>query len=717
MSIYTDGFGTIVAGLEGGAGGGNVIPDGGEIQGTYDGNLLCEGDVSVTGELVVNGSMLVRGELTNYGGHEMTVHGDFFGREVYIEREDQTQPQGNFSVDGDLLFTYMNYTPTGGVAPLLRVGGDLIGTAGYSGTYLNGTGVSSGSPGLSILVYGDLTVSYVELDGFEAPSPLLPGAGGTCTVYGTASIHSHFSANGGDAPDVDAPAAGWLDVYGDLSAGNAYISLYGGNGNNSSASNGGHLDVGGSATIDELEMYGGNCYSDSENHRSGNGGEISVQGNLNIDSYLNLSGGTRYGTLTASNTLNPPYGGYLWVGGNLNLSYDFAGEGGDVYTGSLSPHEAGRGSEVYIRGSLVCSDDFRAYGGYNEGGRGGNGGNLDIEGDLYVDDELEFYGGGSENSLSPGTNGGSIYVRGHANIGWLDLDGGGAFNANAGNGGSLNCQGNLFVDDGAELTGGSCNSNNEVHVAGSGGYIYCKGDMQTDNGINLTGGDRYGDTTVAVSNPPPQGGYIDCGGSAKLHVQANGGGIYTAYPNSEGGWGGTVTVEGHLTALNFGFLLAGGPAVGLNGGRGGTLNASGFSAINRLWCWGGASDNSTGVGGDAASNGSGGSAYFKNGCSVQELDFTDGSGAGAVPTGSSELGLNGSCTFNYLNMPNRAESKIFNSFGMPVSLRIRMMPGKQTLNDSSGTASSNIAADIQDSIFITGASSTWYKVTGTSIFV
>ncbi len=43
MSIATDGFGTIISGLESGGGGGSVIPDGGTISGTYEGNLVCEG--------------------------------------------------------------------------------------------------------------------------------------------------------------------------------------------------------------------------------------------------------------------------------------------------------------------------------------------------------------------------------------------------------------------------------------------------------------------------------------------------------------------------------------------------------------------------------------------------------------------------------------------------------------------------------------------------
>ena len=106
MSIATDGFGTIIAGLETGGGGGSVIPNEGEVTGTYEGNLVCEGDVTVTGNLTVNGSMTVLGNFTNDGGYEVTIRGDLHAQGVYFDKADTSTPQQNFSLlarQGELL--------------------------------------------------------------------------------------------------------------------------------------------------------------------------------------------------------------------------------------------------------------------------------------------------------------------------------------------------------------------------------------------------------------------------------------------------------------------------------------------------------------------------------------------------------------------------------------------------------------------------------------
>ncbi|NBR00150.1 MAG: hypothetical protein EBT97_06775, partial [Actinobacteria bacterium] len=142
MSISTDGFGTIIAGLETGGGGGSVIPADGEISGTYEGNLVCDGDVTVTGTLEVKGSLLVRGGFYNDGGYEVTIHGDLHAQGIYFDKDDTSTPQQNFSVEGDLIFTYMEFRQCGGSVAQLRVGGDLTGASGFAGSILHGEGVA-----------------------------------------------------------------------------------------------------------------------------------------------------------------------------------------------------------------------------------------------------------------------------------------------------------------------------------------------------------------------------------------------------------------------------------------------------------------------------------------------------------------------------------------------------------------------------------------------
>ncbi len=718
MSISTDGFGTIVAGLELGGGGGTVIPAGGTIEGVVNGSLLCEGSVTLTGDLEVNGSMLVLGGFTNNGGYEVTVRGDLHAKEIFFDRADKSLPQSNFTVDGDLIFTLMEFDQCGGAAAQLRVGGDLIGSSGASGTFINANGVWEGTPGLNILVYGDLTVAGLDLEGFSVDEGTA-GNGGTCYVYGTANIWNAARLSGGICGTGNAGNGGTLEVWGDLSAGYALVQVTGGAAYSEfsgHAGNGGHFYVGGNATVDELEVYGGSCGSNNANYNSGSGGEVDVDGSLTVNSYMNISGGDRYGTLSESGGgTYQPNGGLLYVDGDLIVDGDFSGRGGSIETVDYAPHNAGNGSEVYVRGNLVCSDDFRANGGGGQYANGGNGGQLRVEGDLTVDDELEFYGGSSYSSGTSGTAGDALYmdVYGNANIGYMSFTGGYGGGASGGSGGFVDVRGTLLIKEWAGVSGGSCDSANFSHRAGNAGSITCNGLTAADANVLLYGGDRYGTTTAAAANYSANGGQLFCRGMAKGSFSANGGSVYTNYPNAPGGQGGNIVIQGNYQGDSI--SLNGGSSAGANGGQGGNLRIYGMAALYGCYADGGNSDNSSGVGGDAGTNGPGGRVWFESGVSAGTVSVVDGTGPGAAPSVWSHVRLNGSCAIGELNASNRTDSWIYQYGGRPVTLRVTSMPTKTTLNDEFGNATDDISTYLDNSIFLAGTSSIWSKITGTSI--
>jgi len=713
MSISTDGFGTIIAGLETG-GGGSVIPDEGGISGTYEGNLVCDGDVYVAGDLEVKGSMLVRGDFINEGGYEVTIHGDLHAQGIYFDKDDTSTPQRDFRVDGDLLFTYMEFRQCGGTAAQLRVGGDLIGTVGGGGTPIFASGVD-GSPGLNVLVYGNVTVTVLDLNGGYG-NAINAGNGGNVTVYGDLQVWEDVDLSGGDSNDADAGNAGTLDVYGDIVAGAAVIYLHGGEATNGNAGNAGLIDCEGDLLVAEVAAYGGNCTSDNELHRSGSGGYIYLKGSLVSDGFINVSGGDRYGTLSVGAFGASPNAGEIDVAGSITAD-DIDLIGGDVNTNNFAPHAAGNGGYLYVTGVLTIQDDLEVYGGYANVGDGGNGGSLYAESSVYVDDDFEFNGGYANNGN--GGNGGYASVLGNLHFSDGRLWGGDATNGNGGSGASLYVEGNLYCHYFIGASGGDCTSTNETHVAGSAGSFNVKCDFHyegDDDDLYMTGGSRYGATTVAANTgvAGAQGGFITVGGDlhARTDLELYGGSTLTDYPNVKGGNGGVLIVYGSFTGRNA--MLYAGRGTGSDGGVGGTFECRGFTKFNDMSVAGGPSYDSV-VGGDAAAQGSAGFVSFQSGGVGRYLLMSDG-GAGTAATASVRFLFNGLVTLYQLDMVDRVDSWIVAyDPSIPAMFKVNSMLTKQTLNDQTGTATANISASLEGSMFITGLSSTWYAVAGVAV--
>jgi hypothetical protein len=713
MSIATDGFGTILQSI--GGGGGSVVAPGGNISGTYPGSVICEGSVSLTGNVEINGDLFVKGDITNDAGYSVLVHGDMFVTDdIYFDRAITTSPQGNFEVGGNLSFGYMEFRQCAGVAATLLVRGNLIGRSAD----LLGEGVTPGTPGLTINVGGDFVIDDCDVYGASGGGTAVGGNGGSINVEGSFTLTGVLNAYGGDATDFDAGNGGYVEVHGDLNSGFTEMYLYGGSGTNGNGGNGGGVSCDGNVITNVIEAYGGDCTSDSETHRSGSGGSVDVDADLIVNDYLTVNGGDRNGTLLVGNSLSPPNGGYITVRGDFIVDGDINASGGDLFTTGFAPHDAGNGGNVSCFGVTVCTDDFRAYGGYVATvGNSGNGGSITLHGPVYVDDNLSVEGGYSSGGNAG--NGGSIEIFSDAVLGYVEFQGGdtggGLSNGNGGNGGSFYCYGRLDVDDGLNGNGGVCDSLNETHRSGSGGYLECREGSFTSTTVDLAGGNRNGATTVAsTSNPSANGGNFYCYGNlVASSVNLNGGEIFCDFPSARGGNGGTLDVRGTAT-INGNLTSVGGQGRGNDGGLGGAILISGHLRAYEVIVSGGASVNSN-AGVDATTNGSSGNITLQSGVVCYRLIAEDGGGSGAAPTTLTRIGLGGFCTCYGINMTDRAGAWVYAAQSWPAVLRLMSMPYKQTLNNSIGTQTGNISANLPDSIFYSYTGSNWYKVSGATI--
>ncbi len=722
MSISTDGFGTILAGLEAG-GGGSIIPDEGEITGTYEGNLVCLGDVTVTGDLEVKGSMLVLGDFINEGGHEVTIRGDLHAQSILFDKAVTATPQQNFRVDGDLIFTYMEFRQCGELAAHLRVGGDLIGSTGGGGSILQGEGIDgdavlAGTPGLDIIVYGKLQVASVYVYGGENILGSA-GSGGFITVYGDCNAVLALDLSGGNATNGAAGNGGHLSAYADVVIPDGTLSVRGGNGNNGTAANGGNVYVEGNFSGEELSAYGGDCDSDSELHRSGTGGNITVSGQVTYCGFMTVSGGDRFGTLAAGNTLDAPNAGEINVNGGISAD-DVNAVGGSVFTANFAPHNAGNGGDLEVVGFLLVSHDLQLEGGEATQGNGGNGGEVDVEGHASIGDDFYMNGGDANNGN--GGNGGQADFRAGLDIDEVRMEGGDGTNGNGGDGASLFVKGNLTVNEFYNGYGGSCDSTDETHYAGSGGSITVEGNFHyegDDDDLDLTGGDRFGATTVAnVGGTPANGGSLSVSGNftSKEPVLLSAGGVFTDYPYGPGGNAGNLYVDGSCY-VDDDIYMNGGRAVGSTAGNGGQVQIGGHAGFILLECDGGQAAQSVLLG-DAGTAGTAGTVTFRAGVSTGEISQLDGpfEAGGSAPAGDVNLYLAGNCTIGTIDMTARADTYIrqYVFFDNPVVLKVTSLPAKSTLNDALGAATGPVTASL-NGLFITGTGGTWYAIAGTIV--
>lgn len=307
-----------------GGGGVTIIPDGGTLEGTYQGSVICEGEVTITGGLLVQGSLNTKAGNciinTLSQGNDIIVQGDWISSEVFSYMGGIIS--SNIKIYGDWIFSSVNLVRNEGFVYVL---GDLI---------------------QDIETYGEGSHFYVyTTDGID---------GGFIVVGGDLIVQQLQAAGG--AQDLSSGNAGngsSLLVMGNINS--ETIHLYGGNITNDvegvslpEAGLGGIIDCKGSISCENLDLYGGSC---SVIGRGGNGGSILCGGHL-ISNYINLNGGNSHvgqagtggmlevnGLASVKNTIN------LAGGESYSMGEDPAGSGGS----SGSCYFSGGGSVAYLQ--------------------------------------------------------------------------------------------------------------------------------------------------------------------------------------------------------------------------------------------------------------------------------------------------------------------------------------------------------------------------------
>lgn len=554
--------------------------------------------------------------------------------------------------------------------------------------------------GASVLVRGNLTFYEIQVSG-GASVASTAGSGGNISVYGNAAIDYRVVSQGGSSnTGFSAGDGGSFTVYGDCVVGSR-VDLDGGQGTNSSGGNGGYIRLYGNGRIQDIDARGGACNSTNHTHRAGTGGGIEIDGTLVCEEAVSTNGGDRTGALAAAGEAPPANGGEVLVQGDLIVD-EINTRGGDILTTVHAATNGGNGGHVTVNGSMVCYGDFNTRGGTCIVGLadGGAGGDLDVEGDASIT-LADLTGGASEGGQ--GGPGGSTIVHGSLVLHSSYNSTGGACTSGtrAGNAGSITVYGAIYSQGNITAVGGACTSPNNEAVSGVGGDVTC-GSLTIAglNGINLSCGARSGATLSTTVAPAA----VNCqsltvyGDATVFYVTGNGAPCSTDYPCQTGGAGLTVDIRGSLHADEV--YLNGGASVGLNGGAGGSLSVGGLTRCGTISLIGGDSGNSVGVGGDAATNGAGGSALFSAGGVLTEFVNTDGAGAGVAPVAGTSLLFGGSMTFGTISSPNRAGSLIKAS--PQAVLKIESMTAKVTLNNDNDTATGSIAAELATCIFASG---------------
>lgn len=720
--------------------GGTVIPIGGELSGTYTSSVLCAGSASIVGNLEIQGDLVVLGTLYNDGGYQVDIKGSLHGQDIDFTKSDPNTPQSNFTVGGDFNFTDLVFTQCGGSAATLRIGGSLNGTVDPPGAEINGSAVDETS-GLNITVFGDVNVGAINLTGGSSSSATPAGNGGDITVFGDANIFVALSLAGGSNSNGDAGDGGNISVLGDLSS--LYISTFdltGGNSTNGNAGSGGSLGVLGNVGFgpgSDISLNGGDCDSNDENHLSGIGGDILIYKSLTSVVGINLSGGNRTGNLTSSgSTIFRPNGGDLTVLSGATITGITSVGGNVLTTGGYYPCNSGFGGNIIVIGDLksiksaVLSYSIDLSGGDNDLGNSGTGGQISVGGDLSCDEDILANGGTTNGDAGDGgeiNTGGYLYCGGN-----ISLFGGTSSQGNGGNGGSIdasldvNCL-NIY------LFGGNSTSSLDGKSAGNGGYIGCKSLNTTtyDIGsniinyydINVSAGNRSGSTTSSnTGNTVAESGKIIvrsdlfCG-----EIDGYGSTCLTNYPNSAGGNGASVVVNGNLKCNKI--YLNGGDSAGNYAGDGGQLIVGGLASFYELNAIGGGSLDSV-VGPDATTNGNGGNIEFSSGVCCSIINNNDGTGdpGSTEPSGFVNLLLSGNCSIGTIDSTDRSTNPEYviikpSSDEKNVILKINSMPNKVKLNNNDGTETGNISGDLDDSLFMSNSSlsASWHKVTGTGI--
>lgn len=696
----------------GGGSGITVIEDGGTISGSYQGDVICAGDVNIVNDVIVDGNLFTNRGICYNTGYAISVRGNWFSRDVQFTIAD-TPTQGDIDIHGDWFFQNVTIECENNMSRIV-VSGDLIGdNHDDDSTNFNINGLD-GQNGGRMIVYGDMRIYHLQANGGISTVDLDAGNGGDITIMGNVYCRDLILRGGSSSfTDRHAGNGGAVEVRGDI-LGDDIFANGGDSVNGGRAGSGGIVDVDGDVYMDDFDLYGGICTSDSHLYGAGLGGTIFIGGDAELGQ-INIYGGERIGTLTEAGNQNPSHGGSVSVQGDAFIDY-LDNSGGDVSTVNFVPHNAGDSGSLYVGGNLVVGD-LISEGGNSTGGQAGNG-NLFLvtDGDVSVQN---FLGNGGDCANGIPGNGAGWLIRKNLYVESYEADGGAALADNGaygGLGGSLNVEGTIHATGPIYLEGGACLSDINGARGGGGGNLTAYA-VISNNGIYLNAGDHSNNALIprdSAEGTANGGSLTTIGDFVAQNLYSEGGSSLTGAPATNGGSGGTVTIGANCQVTNF-LSVNGGDAQGSTAGPGGSATIFGSISCNEVLAEGGdATDSPNGGGGDAGAAGSGGNLTLVNGGTLISVSLSDG--VGSIPaTANSYFTVSGNVSVRLAAIANRAGGQLRPSDSRLAVLRVGSFTNKQLLTSNTGVDTGNVSALGSDSLFLSTNDGGWLYVQGVAI--
>jgi len=315
---------------ETGGGGVTIIPDGGEIEGTYQGDVLCLGAVTITGGLRVQGSLNTKkGECTILSladGNDITIEGNWLSSGVYTQMG--AIVESNIKVYGDWIFNNVLLVTGNAFEKVIYILGSLIQNteASFMGeSYGFRTVPIDGQSGIVIVVNENLLV--VTLDGIGSQAEVSTGtAGNGSHLYVIGDIKASFINLSGGPVDhvsegiasIQAGNGGSISCQGNIVCTN--ISLDGGSNNTAVTGIGGHggsISSAGSLTSESISAAGGLSKGTAGN----SGGNVEIKGFMTVTDTLNVSGGSSEGIVEGDPEGEAGSTGSIFLYGGGSIKY------------------------------------------------------------------------------------------------------------------------------------------------------------------------------------------------------------------------------------------------------------------------------------------------------------------------------------------------------------------------------------------------------------
>lgn len=751
-----------------------VIPNAGNLTGTYIGDVFVNGSATLTGNVVVIGDLIAKNSLTNTVGYSLTVYGDcMLGGAILFTPSSLSSNQGNVTVYGDMEIDKDLAGPSitaavvsGDSTSILlsaQTVSDML-AAGFVDGGVNLTFLTGDNAGFvsnyNVFDSGTMTISFNPMGPPDAPGqPINPGdevfvslfvttnphfkvnPGKTVglTVKGNLILKADFTGSGNisDVPGTNSGNGLNLIVHGTLSGLNYETDVI----NNLNTA----LFVDGGEAGTALTVFN----SATASLDSGDFGNIqpSAQSIADILAAGIVDGVVKITFISGGAT------GYISTdaildSGNSNINIPEAncpydGTPGDQIlveqVAFITTSIGGTGGSIYVYGNVERLY-MSSQGGVanNQATVGGNGGQMRIAGN-FIGGGADVSGGASDNTAADSGTGGGIGISGDCLTGGQLIANGGLCHSTspvsgAGAGGGIGVNGNVIIDaisaNGGDISGTMTLPVNSVINAGGGGVIEISGTYQgigESSGMSASGGNvaLTANNTSAITVNAGSANHIFLSNGFTLggNIVCDGGTITNGHPNIAGGAGGTggaIESSGscnlrHRLLVNNYVSAKGGNAKGaFAGGSGGYYTSTGPAVISNVIMSGG--NSGTGI-----AAGAGGNATFKAGVVITKaLTIVDGFSGNASTSTNTFLKLNGYCSFRAINIQNRATAKIKpyydgNIILGPIQVMINSMSSaKSTLANNAGTETASIASMLADSTFkydLTGDK--WYRYQGT----